>query len=325
MMDTLEQPAVGMTTATMESLIEIARLAPSAHNTQPWRFRPRPGRIDVCVAEERRLPVVDPDGHEQFASLGCAIETLLIAGERHGLASDLQLFPHAGRADHVATVRFRPRNPTDRFGDPALFDAIRRRHSHYGRFIRRPIPRETLERLVAGSAFDGAELFLDTVPTTIEQVARIVAEAVRTGHADPDYRRERAMWVGSGALGTVHPWRSLSRFARPWFDIGEREARLDEERIRSAAAVAVITTFTDDRTAQVNAGRAAMRFWLRATHLGIAGQPTTAPLHVPRLRRKLGRALEAHHRCPQIVFRLGYVDREEKPRPRLPLEAIRMS
>lgn len=66
--------------ADLADLVRYATLAPNGHNTQPWRFRLAQGRIDVLPDPARRTPVVDPDDHHLFVSLGAAAENLSLAG-----------------------------------------------------------------------------------------------------------------------------------------------------------------------------------------------------------------------------------------------------
>ena len=47
----------------MMVLIRLATLAPSIHNTQPWKFFLRENLIRIFPDFSRRLPVADPDGH----------------------------------------------------------------------------------------------------------------------------------------------------------------------------------------------------------------------------------------------------------------------
>ena len=59
-------------TPEVSEFIRYATLAASGHNTQPWRFRIVDSSIEVLPDFSRRTPVVDPDDHHLFASLGCA-------------------------------------------------------------------------------------------------------------------------------------------------------------------------------------------------------------------------------------------------------------
>ena len=70
-------------------LIRFATLAPNSHNTQAWRFAAAPGRITIHPDFTRRTPVVDPDDHHLFASLGCAAENLALAAAARGMAGEM--------------------------------------------------------------------------------------------------------------------------------------------------------------------------------------------------------------------------------------------
>jgi hypothetical protein len=64
-------------TAQLKELIRYATLAPSSHNTQCWKFRLEDHAISIMPDLSRRCPVVDPDGHHLYVSLGCAAENLI--------------------------------------------------------------------------------------------------------------------------------------------------------------------------------------------------------------------------------------------------------
>ena len=54
----------------LKDLVRYATLAASGHNTQPWRFHLADGRIAILPDFARRTPVVDPEDHHLFVSLG---------------------------------------------------------------------------------------------------------------------------------------------------------------------------------------------------------------------------------------------------------------
>jgi hypothetical protein len=54
----------------LNQLIHSATLAPSGHNTQPWKFSVDSNVIRLFPDFSRRLPVVDPDDHALNISLG---------------------------------------------------------------------------------------------------------------------------------------------------------------------------------------------------------------------------------------------------------------
>src|SRR6202035_5037726 len=71
--------------ALLRELVRYATLAPSSHNTQCWKFRVQERSITIEADVSRRCPVVDPDDHHLFVSLGCATENLAQAALANGL------------------------------------------------------------------------------------------------------------------------------------------------------------------------------------------------------------------------------------------------
>jgi len=92
----------------LRELVAAAILAPSSHNTQPWRFRLAAHRIDLWADRTRALPVNDPDDRELLLSCGAALFNLRVASARHGLAASVVLQPDAAHPDLLARVALAP-------------------------------------------------------------------------------------------------------------------------------------------------------------------------------------------------------------------------
>ncbi|MEO1398336.1 MAG: nitroreductase family protein, partial [Pseudomonadota bacterium] len=71
--DEADFPAQDSLWKQMEFLLRYAILAPSGHNTQPWRFRLLEDHLVVLADRTRALPVVDPYDRELTISCGAAI------------------------------------------------------------------------------------------------------------------------------------------------------------------------------------------------------------------------------------------------------------
>lgn len=82
--------------AASRDLIRYATLAASGHNTQPWLFRASAQAIAVVPDFTRRTPVVDPDDHHLYVSLGCAIENLAIAARATGRSGEVAVEGEGG-------------------------------------------------------------------------------------------------------------------------------------------------------------------------------------------------------------------------------------
>lgn len=88
--------------AQMKEIIRYATLAPSGHNTQCWRFRIEDHSIAILPDLSRRTPVVDPDDHHLFVSLGCAAENLVQAARAFGFMGNAEFSPATGGEITVA-------------------------------------------------------------------------------------------------------------------------------------------------------------------------------------------------------------------------------
>src|SRR5690606_15026240 len=90
-----EFPRTGGPSEKLRHLLNYAVLAPSDHNTQPWRFRLAHGSVDVFADRSRALPVVDPADRELVISCGAALYQLRLAIRYFGFADRVALFPDA--------------------------------------------------------------------------------------------------------------------------------------------------------------------------------------------------------------------------------------
>ncbi|MFQ4138041.1 hypothetical protein PGN35_017155 [Nodosilinea sp. PGN35] len=97
-------------TRRLTDLVRYGTLAASSHNTQCWRFRVNDQGITILPDRSRRCPVVDPDDHHLYVSLGCAAENILQAAKAHGLAGQVQFDSTGEGAIHLTFTPCTPEN-----------------------------------------------------------------------------------------------------------------------------------------------------------------------------------------------------------------------
>src|SRR5690606_21115275 len=108
----------------LRSAVDAAVLAPSSHNTQPWRVRITGETLEILVDRERHLRVIDGDRRQQLQSCGCALYNARVAVRAMGYLDEVTVM----LADHdhpelLATLRLgAPHLATEL--DHALFAAI---------------------------------------------------------------------------------------------------------------------------------------------------------------------------------------------------------
>ena len=73
--DSLDFPIAGTVADKARFAVRYAILAPSSHNTQPWRFVIIGSELLACADRTRSLPNIDPFDRELIISCGAASST----------------------------------------------------------------------------------------------------------------------------------------------------------------------------------------------------------------------------------------------------------
>ena len=109
---------------------EVARWAPSKHNTQPWRFVVHAESLEVWADPSRRLETTDASGRELVISCGTAIEFATVAARAIGYELHADLFPDGDGHLVARLVERGPRPATT--ADRVRLAAVSRRRTDRG-------------------------------------------------------------------------------------------------------------------------------------------------------------------------------------------------
>ena len=303
-------------------LLRYAILAPSSHNTQPWKFAVSRDEIAIFVNPDHWLRVADPDQRELYASVGCALENLLIAAEHFGYGYQVTYFPEVLNQRLVAAVEFLPGQKTTPYRGPELFDAISARHTNHQPFEPRPISEDVLERMNACVVEEDLSLHLTGDLEARRKADELAGRAAAIQFADPAFREELGYWLYDDAFGT--PWllAKLAQMAGAYLDLSKYKAKPDGERLMGAPMLGIICSKENERLSQVRVGQAFERIYLTATALGIRLQPLSQIVEVPETRADLATLIADKGMIPQQPFRLGYAEAEASHTPRRPIEEM---
>ena len=287
--------------AVLADCVRAAALAPSIHNTQPWRFHIRDHGVDVHADWRRRLDVVDPSGRQLIISVGAAIMNLRLAIYQRGWASTVRVPALTEESALVAAVDVSgPAVP-----DPTLDElawSMPRRHTNRLPFLPDPMASRAADDLAAAAGAEGASLDLATEAARA-RIVRLIHAAEARHHDEGIYPAELA-----DRTRPRTPRRSLGGWLAietvPLRDFGlmtpnrRRPVDLDE----TYPAIFVLSTDGDRRPDWVRAGQALERVWLTAVARGLAVAPMSQPLEIPELRA----AVTGPDRRAQIVLLVGY-------------------
>jgi hypothetical protein len=308
-------PSIDAPAEAFRWAVSFAILAPSGHNTQPWRFRIAGDAVEVCADRTRALPVVDPEDRELTIACGAALLHLRLALERLGVCPEIDLLPDGDDADLLARVRFGPVFPSPPEEDD-LFAAVPLRRTNRQPYDDRPVPTELFPALAAAVAAEGAHLRA-VEGETRRVVSDLVAGADRIQWADRHFRRELASWLHPSRHG--EGMQAFSRYGLGplvvrSLDLGKDMGRKDHELAEEAPLLVVLGTDGDTPGDWLMAGQALARLLLRARVDGVDAAYLNQPIQVAALRPRLAEVTGATG-IPQVMLRLGYGP-EVDPAPR---------
>ncbi|MBC8026106.1 MAG: Tat pathway signal protein [Steroidobacteraceae bacterium] len=308
-------------------LVRYATLAPSSHNTQCWKFRLAENSIAILPDLNRRCPVVDPDDHHLFVSLGCATENLIQAALAHGFGATTTL---DAEVSHMRVQL----EPTETVRSP-LFLAIPERQSTRAEYDGKPLANEELHLLERAGTGNGTRVLLLTSREVMERALEYIVQGNSAQLNDPAFVRELKSWIRFGDAEAVHSgdglfsrtsgnpsvphWIGSLLFKR--FLNAKTENEKYARHVRSSAGIAVFVSDANDRKHWMESGRCFQRFALQATALGIRTAHLNQPVEVAALRPQFSSFLGLGNHRPDLVVRFGRGP--EMPRSlRRPVDAV---
>ncbi|RJS78657.1 nitroreductase [Methanophagales archaeon] len=323
-------PKDGALEEKFKFLLRYAILAPSGHNTQPWKFKLQPDGVFIYADYTRRLPVVDPDDRELVIGTGAAIMNLRVAAAHFGYACEVQHQPKANTPELLASARLFESSQTDT-ELKKLFPAIVQRRTNRIAYEVRSLAEGELERLQELTSGQKAAICIVADKTIQPSIAELVSQGDLIQMSDPVFRQELASWVrsnwtlrgdGIAAYGFGIP--GIISWMGPWFmrtfDLGKPQAKKDYQFAKEAAAL-IIVHGEDTKESLLEVGEMFERFVLTATSMDLQYAFLNQPVEVRDLRTRL-QAILGLADLPQLLFRIGYAEPQKRAMPRRPLDAV---
>jgi hypothetical protein len=313
----------------LAAVVELARLAPSVHNTQPWRFEADGDMLSLFGDETRRLRVLDPDARQQTISCGAALYLARLGLRLQGYDPVVEI-PRPADGQPLARVRAVP-GPQVTAEEVVLERAARTRHTQRAPFEERPVEPEVVTAIRAAVQEQGAWVrFLSTREEQVP-VAVLLSHADDLETADEQYREELAAWtarprdaqdgltaeatdLGPGVRGSDLRLRDFAPHEGPPAPAGSPG---DLPPAAEHPLVAVLGTGGDGPNDWLVAGQALCALLVQAQASGVQASPLGQVLDQPWTRRRLAGelGLVGH---PQMVLRLGHA----QPGPATPRRGV---
>lgn len=287
-----------------------ATLAPSVHNTQPWRLRLVNGRLEIYADRTRQLDVLDPTSRQLLISCGCAIMNARTSLAGDGCATETWRSPNPIIGDLLASI-----TAVEGSADPelaALDAVIELRQTNRRQFADEQVPDEVLETLESAASAEGASLFVVRGADQRVSVAKLSQWSDDIENLNPAYRAELRAWTsddpnrrdGVHSITVPHvnglrdevPIRDFDTHGTGWLPADTRSTRHQ--------TLALLCTKGDSAGEWLRAGEALERVLLEITRHGYSASPLTQVTEVPAARVQLRDKLWLVG-YPHVLVRIG--------------------
>ncbi len=316
-----------------------AILAPNPHNRQPWVIRLEGDDSATLSCDlAKRLPDTDPYDRQTTIGFGTFIELARIAAAELGVRIEIESFPEgesqrALDARPVARLRFVKDTTVEK--DPLFASIVQRRTNRELFDSKRLLPEALAARIAEDETQSiNAELISSVKAVTVAAMT-IEITTPRTFGESVDLMRIGADEVDANPDGLVlsgpkmEALKFIGLLDRPALSDPSTAAfktglEMQQEICGSIPALLWITTPTNSRLDQLEAGRRYVRANLRATTQGVAMHPLSQSLQ--EYREMTAKFVEIHQILGvkqgerlQMLARMGYAPPAD-PSPRWPLE-----
>lgn len=304
-------PTCPTRTARFAWYAEVARWAPSKHNTQPWRFVVDDTALEVWSDPARALPDTDPHRRELVLACGAAVHLACVAARSLGIRPGVHLLPEGlgGPVARITEVGQRASTELER----RLLAAVPQRRTDRGPLDGEALPPGLRFGLQDAAVDEGAVLRLVTTPgdraTLVALVERADRVLARRGVLDA----ELARWLrdpgddrGDG-VPTDHTRGAAASYRAELVqrDFGAPGTPAAQDRPgRDAPVLGVLCTPGDTPADWLRAGAALASILLTTTAAGAAASYLNQPVEDVPSRVLLREQLDLPG-VPQLVLRLG--------------------
>ncbi len=303
-------------------LLNFAVLAPSSHNSQPWRFEVDENNILIYPEKSRRLPESDKNDRQLYISLGCAIQNIFIAADYYGFSCTTKYLLSNDCAAKITLIKDKE------VGDKHhLIFSILTRTNNRNKYESQLPDSDFLQKI---KAMEGERVKLNVVTekSEIDQVADIALDAGVAAMDDKNFRLELSQYVkpnttkseigmpGFG-LGIPTPVSFIVPTILKWFNVNRLSRKQDEALLKKhTPAFVVISTKEDQALDWIVAGQVYEKIALRAEHAGLKTAVWAAPIQIGEYYRDLQKVTKTDFR-PQVFFRVGYTNKVTRHSPRV--------
>ena len=308
----------------LTQLARYAILAPSGHNTQPWKIHIAGQTLTLYAHSGRYLPYSGLKANEPLVSLGSFLGVLKVAASGMGYKLSIT---HSESNDKIATVKIAGKEKPSK----DLLDAITQRVSNRNLYENKPVTSSVLSKITASKP-DNTYIKVISEQDDIDFIADQTVDATKTIMSDKDFRLELSKWVRNNATrqydgmpgfvqGIPTPPSLLAKHIIKRVNVSNDQSKKDYKRVKSTHNLIILGVKNNTGKALLDAGGFYSTICVNAQKYGVATAGIGTAIIDPTTTKNVVKKYALPGK-PIAIIRLGYTTKISKHTPRWPLEKV---
>ncbi len=308
----------------LRTLVEYAILAPSGHNSQPWKFRIGKKKIEIFPDFSRARRVVDPNNRELYISMGAAVRNMVVAGNDLGLELTYKI---VDKKIEVVVV-----SETQSNNKLKGIKAIKERQTNRGKYFSKAIEEKKWKQIedIAGKERTDIKYILNI--TEKRKLANLAYEADLVWYKNKELMLEMEEWLRDDVemakdglpTGVLNFYKVAAEIKYLFAGDSQRAkevATKDKDMLGKSPAMAIITSKGETIQDWVEAGELYEELALELTKLGLSNSIFNRPVELTGFRKKIAEKMKIKGKA-QLLVRIGYARKPAKRTGRRPIDEV---
>lgn len=306
-------------------ILELARLAPSVHNTQAQKVKLTEYGLEISVDQQFTLKDGDPTGRQNIISLGIFVEAIVIAAASKGFKLKNIVYSNEQVKLTIDKTIHRP-------ADNGNIRALRQRATDRSVYRKTSISADTIKSILGAYKSPGIKIWLLDKEDQIAQIAQLTRNGIRLALTNPDFRKELSQYLREPwskkkrgiSLKSLYIPMLVAIFEPIAMRLGlglNQEAKLEKRRWLSSSAIVLITAVGDMPDDWFEVGRAYMRVCLAIEKAGLSQATSAATVEASTFHEDVEQLLGTNQRL-QAVIRIGAGSKKRQHSPRVDVATL---
>lgn len=297
-------------------IVEYGVMAPSTHNTQPWRFKIKDNLLEIYIDFTKFIPEADPMMRNMYISIGALITNIIMASKSFSVKPRVEFVKNLPGSEKVCSITLENINQAADPNDKTVLNSIMHRQNYRG-FYKKALGTNILDQVRRASNKNKKVVtMLIRDPKQIRMLGTLTSEGLQLAYVRPEFRREISNLINhnfSLKKHGLHGYSLRMNFPASLIipkimrkkDIGRRLAVLNFNSFVSSPALVVLSTSSDSEKAWIDTGMAMEEIMINLTAQGVTTSIYSAAIEMGNLRYKVVDFLSLGDNKPQVMFCVG--------------------